>query len=118
MNQTPDQLQADMMADTVSFPVLSAAELAECAEFGTHCSFAAGGPRYNRDCDAESLRRSSREKGGFGSDRAAQSGWETRRDRPDHHVSRVRQGVVRHGRVVPSRWRLDDSVISLRRNSA
>ena len=31
-----------MMADTVAFPVLSAAELAECAEFGTHCSFAAG----------------------------------------------------------------------------
>src|ERR1700693_3742676 len=52
MNQTPDQLQADMMADTVAFPVLSAAELAECAEFGTHCSFAAGGPRSNRDCFA------------------------------------------------------------------
>src|SRR6202165_2683766 len=82
MNQTPDQLQADMMADTVAFPVLSADELAECAEFGTHCSFAAGGPRSNRDCDAESLRRYSREKGGFGSDRAAQSGWETRRDPP------------------------------------
>jgi NAD(P)-dependent dehydrogenase (short-subunit alcohol dehydrogenase family) len=31
-----------MMADTVAFPVLSAAELAECAEFSTHCSFAAG----------------------------------------------------------------------------
>src|SRR5450631_1694481 len=42
MNQTPDQLQADLMADTVAFPVLSAAELEECAEFGTRCSFAAG----------------------------------------------------------------------------
>src|SRR6202023_2082471 len=42
MNQTPDQLQADLMADTVAFPVLSAAELAECAEFGTRCSFAPG----------------------------------------------------------------------------
>src|SRR6202051_1904490 len=41
-NQTPDQRPADMIADTVAFPVLSAAELAECAEFGTHCSFAAG----------------------------------------------------------------------------
>ena len=40
MNQTPDQLQANLMADTVAFPVLSAAELAECAEFGTRCSFA------------------------------------------------------------------------------
>ena len=30
------------MADTVAFPVLSAAELEECAEFGTRCSFAAG----------------------------------------------------------------------------
>ena len=28
------------MADTVAFPVLSAAELAECSEFGTRCSFA------------------------------------------------------------------------------
>ena len=42
MNQTPDQLHADQMADTVAFPVLSAAELEECAEFGTRCSFAAG----------------------------------------------------------------------------
>jgi thioredoxin reductase (NADPH) len=42
MNQTPDQLQADLMADTVAFPVLSAAELAECTEFGTRCSFAPG----------------------------------------------------------------------------
>ena len=42
MNRTPDQLQADLMADTVAFPVLSAAELAECAEFGTRCSFALG----------------------------------------------------------------------------
>src|SRR3984893_12121738 len=117
MNQTPDQLQADMMADTVAFPVLSAAELPECAEFGTHCSFAAGGPRSNRDCDAESLRRYSREKGGFGSDRAAQSSRKTRRDRRDHRVSRVRQGVVRHGCVVPRRRRLDGSVIFLRRNS-
>jgi hypothetical protein len=32
MNQTPDQLQANLMADTVAFPVLSAAELAECTE--------------------------------------------------------------------------------------
>ena len=32
------------MADTVGFPVLSAAELAECAEFGIHCSFAAVAP--------------------------------------------------------------------------
>jgi thioredoxin reductase (NADPH) len=30
------------MADTVAFPVLSAAELAECTEFGTRCSFAPG----------------------------------------------------------------------------
>ena len=42
MNQTPDQLHADLMKDTVAFPVLSAAELQECAEFGTRCSFAAG----------------------------------------------------------------------------
>jgi len=42
MSQTPDQLQADLMADTVAFPVLSAAELAECTEFGTRCSFAPG----------------------------------------------------------------------------
>jgi hypothetical protein len=42
MNQTPVQLQADLMADTVAFPVLSAAELAECTEFGTRCSFAQG----------------------------------------------------------------------------
>src|ERR1700688_708116 len=42
MNQTPDQLHADLMKDTVAFPVLSAAELEECAEFGTRCSFAAG----------------------------------------------------------------------------
>ena len=35
MNQTPDQLPADLMADTVAFPILSAAELEECAEFGT-----------------------------------------------------------------------------------
>ena len=42
MNQTPDQLHADQMKDTVAFPVLSAAELEECAEFGTRCSFAAG----------------------------------------------------------------------------
>src|ERR1700682_4350368 len=118
MNQTPDQLQADMMADTVAFPVLSAAEWAECAEFGTHCSFAVGGPKSNRDCDAESLRRYSREKGGFGGDRAAQSSRKTRRDRRDHRVSRVRQGVVRHGCVVPRRRRLDGSVIFLRRNSA
>src|SRR3984893_16261753 len=106
-----------MMADTLAFPVLSAAE-AECAEFGTHCSFAAGGPRSNRDCDAESLRRYSRKKGGFGSDRAAQSSRKTRRDRRDHYVSRVRQGVVRHGCVVPRRWRQGGSVIFLRRNSA
>ena len=38
MNQTPDQLQADLMA----FPVLSAAELEQCTEFGTRCSFASG----------------------------------------------------------------------------
>jgi thioredoxin reductase (NADPH) len=42
MNQTPDQLQADLMAETVAFPVLSATELAECKEFGTRCSFAPG----------------------------------------------------------------------------
>ena len=42
MNQTPDQLQADLMADTVAFPVLSATELTECTEFGTRCSFAPG----------------------------------------------------------------------------
>jgi hypothetical protein len=42
MNQTPDQFLADLMADTVAFPVLSAVELAECPEFGTRCSFAAG----------------------------------------------------------------------------
>jgi len=30
------------MKDTVAFPVLSAAELEECAEFGTRCSFTAG----------------------------------------------------------------------------
>jgi hypothetical protein len=42
MNQTPDQLHADLMADTVAFPILSAAELEECAEFGTRCSFGAG----------------------------------------------------------------------------
>jgi thioredoxin reductase (NADPH) len=42
MNQTQVQLQADLMADTVAFPVLSAAELAECTEFGTRCSFAPG----------------------------------------------------------------------------
>jgi thioredoxin reductase (NADPH) len=30
------------MADAVAFPVLSAAELAECTEFGTRCSFAPG----------------------------------------------------------------------------
>ena len=42
MNQTQDQLHADQMKDTVAFPVLSAAELEECAEFGTRCSFAAG----------------------------------------------------------------------------
>jgi thioredoxin reductase (NADPH) len=41
MSQTPDQLHADQMKDTVAFPVLSAAELEECAEFGTRCSFAA-----------------------------------------------------------------------------
>jgi hypothetical protein len=33
------------MADTVAFPVLSAAELAECTEFGTRCSFAPGEER-------------------------------------------------------------------------
>ena len=54
-----------MMADTVAFPVLSAAELVECAEFGTHCSFAAGGPRSNRDCDAESLRGTPERKAGL-----------------------------------------------------
>src|ERR1035441_4573129 len=42
MNQTPDQLHADLMKDTVAFPVLSAAEVEECAEFGTRCSFALG----------------------------------------------------------------------------
>src|ERR1022692_75759 len=42
MNQPPDQLYTDQMKDTVAFPVLSAAELEECAEFGTRCSFAAG----------------------------------------------------------------------------
>jgi len=42
MNQTPDQLHTDLMKDTVAFPVLSAAELEKCAEFGTRCSFAAG----------------------------------------------------------------------------
>jgi hypothetical protein len=42
MNQTPDQLHADPTKDTVAFPVLSAAELEKCAEFGTSCSFAAG----------------------------------------------------------------------------
>src|ERR1700731_4148922 len=42
MNKTPDQLQADLMADTVAFPVLSAAELEQCTEFGTRCSFAPG----------------------------------------------------------------------------
>src|SRR5450432_4295725 len=42
MSQTPDQLQADQMKDTVAFPVLSAAELEKCADFGTSCSFAAG----------------------------------------------------------------------------
>ena len=42
MNQTPEQLQADLMTDAVAYPVLSAAELEECAEFGTRCSFAAG----------------------------------------------------------------------------
>src|SRR3984957_8452790 len=118
MNQTPDHLQADTMADTVAVPVLSAAELAECAEFGTHCSFAAGGPRSDRDCDAESLRRYSREKGGFGNDRADQSSRKTRRDSRDNRVSRPRPGGVRHGCVVPRRRRLDGSVIFLRRNSA
>src|SRR6202521_6384354 len=42
MNQTPDQPQADLVAHPVAFPVLSAAELAECTEFGTRCSFAPG----------------------------------------------------------------------------
>jgi hypothetical protein len=42
MIQTPEQLQADLMADTVAFPVLSAAELTRCSEFGTRCSFARG----------------------------------------------------------------------------
>jgi hypothetical protein len=31
MNQTLDQLHSDLMKDTVAFPVLSAAELEECA---------------------------------------------------------------------------------------
>jgi hypothetical protein len=30
------------MKDTVAFPILSATELEECAEFGTRCSFATG----------------------------------------------------------------------------
>jgi thioredoxin reductase (NADPH) len=42
MIQTADQLYADLMADTVAFPILSATELEECAEFGTRCSFATG----------------------------------------------------------------------------
>ena len=42
MNQTPDQVHTDQMKDAVAFPVLSAAELEECAEFGTRCSFVAG----------------------------------------------------------------------------
>jgi hypothetical protein len=48
MNQTPDQLHADLMKDTMAFPVLSAAELQECAEFGTRSSFAAGDGRSAR----------------------------------------------------------------------
>ena len=40
-------------------------------------------------------------KAGLVGDRAAQTNRETRRDRPDHRVSRVRQGVVHHGCVVP-----------------
>ena len=42
MNKTPVQLHADLMADTVAYPVLSATELEKCAEFGTRCSFAPG----------------------------------------------------------------------------
>ena len=42
MSQTPDQLQADLMADTVAYPFLSATEVEKCAEFGTRCSFAPG----------------------------------------------------------------------------
>ncbi|HET6385572.1 MAG TPA: hypothetical protein VFJ58_19435 [Armatimonadota bacterium] len=42
MIQPPQQLQADLMADTVAFTVLSAAELTRCSEFGTRCSIARG----------------------------------------------------------------------------
>src|ERR1700676_2260365 len=52
MKQTPDQLQANLMADTVAFPVLSAAELAECTEFGTRCSFTAGEEIFGAGCPA------------------------------------------------------------------
>src|SRR5882724_10105281 len=47
-----------------------------------------------------------------GGDRPAQTSRETRRDRPGHHVSRIRQGVVRHRCLVPRGRRQDSPVIS------
>src|SRR5207249_1896912 len=71
-----------------------------------------GGPRSNRDWHAKPLHRHCGEKGGSGGDRPAQTSRETRRDRPDHHVSRIRQGVVHHRCLVPRGRRQDSPVIS------
>jgi len=46
MNQTPDQFQADLMADTVAFPVLSAAELGNVRS----SAHAARSPRARKSC--------------------------------------------------------------------
>ena len=42
MNHDAQRSPADPLADAVAFPILSAAELEQCAEFGERCSFAGG----------------------------------------------------------------------------
>src|SRR5580704_4694718 len=71
-----------------------------------------GGPRSNRDWDAKPLHRYCGEKGKSGGGRPAQTSRETRRNRPDHRVSRIRQGVAHHRCFVPRRRRQDSPVIS------
>ena len=64
-----------------------------------------GRTRSDRHGHAEPLHRQRRQKGRLDCGRAAQARGGARRDRPGHRVSRVRQGVVRHGPNRVRRWR-------------
>ena len=69
-----------------------------------------------RNRDAEPVHRQRRQEGRFDRGRAAQTRREARGDRPNHRVSRVRQGVFHHGCVHRRRRRQNGPIIKPKNN--